>query len=95
MRWPVMVQAVLVAAAIMVFAIAPAMRAPMLAIPTGATSAATLLDGDVQLLGPGPLARSLVIRSGDPGIFWRALSHGILLVRSDATSCSTGNRLND
>ena len=69
MRWPVMVQAVLVAAAIAVFAIAPATRAPMLAIPTGTTPAATLLDGAVQLLGPGPLARSLTIRSGAPGIF--------------------------
>lgn len=95
MRWPIMAQILLVATGIAVFVFAPALRAPMLAIPTGTTSPATLLNGDVQLLGRGPTADSLVIRSNDPGIFRRALSHGILLVRGDAPTCSTGNRLND
>jgi hypothetical protein len=87
----VMVQVGMVVAAMLGFAFAPPARGRMMLVPLSSGAAARLpaaaVDGGAKLLGPGPLAGSLVVMAERARLAAVSLADGVIILSAPALFC--------
>lgn len=86
-------QAAVTACAFAAAALAPSAGGTVLYLPLGdalpAPALADALAHGARPAGTGP-GRALILANADPGLGWRALSHGVLTINIPDRACGTG-----